>query len=178
MSLSMELNVNAILDTEEIPMEIVFSPTSDPIATKINNIIQLLEPVSVSKEHNLSEENVFKSLPALIKLPLTASGVSVTQDIHFKTIYVSKFKLLCQYAHLIPSSMVFHAPATRDSSSKLSMLVLPAQLELFGMDRDVEINLMKPALLDIFTTETSDSVNLKPHLVEITHSSMELPAFA
>lgn len=73
--------------------------------------------------------------------------------------------------------MVFLVLAISDSSSKTSTVVLLVLPEPHGMAELVTLNLNKHVMLDMSSTVTSISVNLKVLPVEITPTTTELPAF-
>ncbi len=72
--------------------------------------------------------------------------------------------------------MVFLVLATSDFSNKLSMLVLLVLQEPNGMVKNVDLKALRPVLLDMFSTLTSNSANHQLPLVVITLTSMEPPA--
>lgn len=104
----------------------------------------------------------------------TLLAVFVTQDSN-STPKISAFLSLLSSLTALPTqdSTESHVPATLEFSNNLSMLALPAPLELNGTDRSVTRSLLKHALMDTSSTKTSCNVNLQLLHAETTPTSME-----
>lgn len=178
MKLSTVLPANATSDILEESMEAVSSPIQDPDVMTMKYTMTHLKLAYVSKAPNSLEEDVLKSLPAL-KMPSSiVLNVSVFQATLCKTRSASQSIVPFPTVLVELSSMVFLAPAILDFSNKPSVLVLHAPQEPNGMVKNVDLNQLKPVLLDIFSTPTSNNVNHQLLLVVITLSSMEPPVSA
>jgi hypothetical protein len=108
---SMAFHVNAILGSLLMPLEIVSNLTSNLLAIKTKDMMQLLKPVFVFPALNMSEENVFNSQLAQLTLTIIVSLVSATLASNSKMVNVLPSMLLYLPALPTPSSMAFLALA-------------------------------------------------------------------
>lgn len=174
---SMVFHASATLDSLLMLVEIVFNPTSNLSATKMKDTMLLLRLVFVYLALSMSEENVSRSLLALLILITTVSPVFATLDSNFKTVNALLSMLLFLAALLTLSSMEFHALAMLDSTKLQSAVALLALLVLLGTETPAELNLLELALLDTSSIPTQVNVSqLLLHAV-IMPTSTELAAF-
>ena len=176
---STESPVSASSDITEIIMETVSRATPFLNAMSMRDTMPLCKLVFVLMELNLSEENVRRFLSVLLTHTTTLLAVFATQDSN-STPKISVFLSLLSSptALLTQDSTESHVPATLEFSNNLSMLALPAPLELNGMDRSVTRSLLKLVLMDTSSTKTSCNVNLQLLHAETTPTSMEPLAYA
>lgn len=175
----MESPVNATLATTEMSMEIVSRATSSPNVMKMKDMMLHFKLVSVSLELNTSEEDVKISPTVLPTHTITPSAAFVTQD-SSSTVKtdVSQSTLSSLNAPPTLNSMESHAPATSESSNKLSTHVLLAHLELNGTVKFVIKFPLRLVPQVMSSTKISTSVNLLLLHVETTPTTTVLLVFA